>query len=169
MKKIIFSNIINVFLIAGQSYDDELTGIVLDAQNNKPISDVNIFIPDQQIGATTDQNGSFVIKGQLVFPIYLQISHIGYQSINKVIDAKPEESLTVYLAQMAIEMDELVVTATRSRRFRSEAPIATEVISKRKFWVKKCCDFYLKEPLVCICSRGSILNVLGMDRYSNTC
>ena len=71
MKKIIFSNIISVFLIAGQSYDDELTGIVLDAQNNKPISDVNIFIPDQQIGATTDQNGSFVIKGQLVFPIYL--------------------------------------------------------------------------------------------------
>ena len=90
MKKIIFSNIISVFLIAGQSYDDELTGFVLDVQNNKPISDVNIFIPDQQIGATTDQNGSFVIIGQLVFPIYLHISLIGDQSINKVIDAKPE-------------------------------------------------------------------------------
>ena len=79
MKKIILSNIISIFFLVGQSDDDELTGVVLDAQNNKPISDVNIFIPDQQIGATTDQNGSFVIKGQLVFPIYLQISHIGYQ------------------------------------------------------------------------------------------
>ena len=172
MKKIIFSNIISVFLIAGQSYDDELTGIVLDAQNNKPISDVNIFIPDQQIGATTDQNGSFVIKGQLVFPIYLQISHIGYQSINKVIDAKPDESLTVYLTQMAIEMDELVVTATRSRRFRNEAPIATEVISRTDIEnsgsrnVAELLSQRAGVSLQTSVAGGSILNVLGMDsRY----
>ena len=172
MKKIIFSNIISVFLIAGQSYDDELTGIVLDAQNNKPISDVNIFIPDQQIGATTDQNGSFVIKGQLVFPIYLQISHIGYQSINKVIDAKPEEILTVYLTQMTIEMDELVVTATRSRRFRNEAPIATEVISRTDIEnsgsrnVAELLSQRAGVSLQTSVAGGSILNVLGMDsRY----
>ena len=172
MKKIFISNIISILLIAGQNYDDQLTGIILDSQSGSPIPEVNIFIPNQQIGATTNQDGVFTIESELVFPIYLQISHIGYQSINQVIDAKPNEKLMIYLAQMAIEMDELVVTATRSSRFRSETPIATEVISRKDIVnsgsrnVAELLSQRAGVSLQTSVAGGSILNVLGMDsRY----
>ena len=69
-------------------------------------------------------------------------------------------------------MDELVVTGTRTEKFRSEAPISTEVINKKEIQnsgARNIAELLSQRAGVSLqtsVAGGSILNVLGMDsRY----
>ena len=48
------------FLIAQETYS--ISGIVLDSETEKPISNVNVYIEDSNAGTTTDYNGYFKLS-----------------------------------------------------------------------------------------------------------
>ena len=65
------------------SQTNNISGIILDSQNKKPISDVNIFIDNSHFGTTTDSEGYFsLMLNELVGDSSeLNIKMIGYENL----------------------------------------------------------------------------------------
>ena len=65
--------------LLAQTYN--ISGIVLDSETEKPISNVNVYIEDSNAGTTTDYNGYFKLSlnNQLENSAILNIKMIGYE------------------------------------------------------------------------------------------
>ncbi|WP_412476874.1 carboxypeptidase-like regulatory domain-containing protein [Flavobacterium sp. TBRC 19031] len=89
--------IFNVNLVIGQ-----VKGVVVD-ENNKPIPYVNIWVENENIGTTSNDNGFFIINAsegkRLVF------SAVGFES--KIISIKNEEK--VVLKTAVFKLDEILI------------------------------------------------------------
>ena len=83
MKKII----IYLFLIGCSSslFAQEFTGVILDKTNEKPIAFATIFFPELKTGTVSDEQGLFTIEHFNQHKIHIQISYVGYQTLDKTI------------------------------------------------------------------------------------
>lgn len=122
MKKII------LFLLISFSLSAQVKGVVLD-ENNKPIPYVNIWVENENIGTTSEENGQFILninpKNQT-----LLFSSIGFETIKKPIT----DCLKVILKSVAIKLDEVVISKPKNTKL-------IEIGNSKK-------RFYLPEPQV---------------------
>ncbi|MBR9976260.1 MAG: TonB-dependent receptor [Bacteroidetes bacterium] len=104
-------------------------GIVTDSLTGERLSLVNIYLPEQGMGAATDANGFFFIgnipQGQRQFRATL----IGYAPVVRDFTIEPGKILTLNfkLSPAVLEMD--VVETTADRRARYDTEISTMPIS----------------------------------------
>nr|HPN37916.1 TonB-dependent receptor [Melioribacteraceae bacterium] len=98
--------------------EKQLTGIiegtVLDKGTKMPLIAANIMIENSTIGATTDIEGKFVIKGVKVGNYNLKISYIGYQPIIKtdvIVKSGRSTVLLIELQLSSFQTDEVNVKA----------------------------------------------------------
>tara|TARA_A100001035_G_scaffold11714_1_gene8215 strand:- start:4593 stop:6710 length:2118 start_codon:yes stop_codon:yes gene_type:complete len=159
-------------LLFGSSSDDKVTGRVFDSSSKNPISNVNIYFPKEKVGATTDLNGNFQIEYKFDFPTTMEVAHIGYQTLYQTIDKNSSIDIDLALKKTFIKMDELVVTATRTKKLHKNVPIATEVINKseiKRSGATNIADLLAQRSGVSLQTSvegGSVLNLLGLDsRY----
>ena len=159
-------------LLFGSSADDKVTGRVFDSSSKNPISNVNIYFPKEKVGATTDLNGNFQIEYKFDFPTTMEVAHIGYQTLYQTIDKNSSIGIDLALKKTFIKMDELVVTATRTKKLHKNVPIATEVINKseiKRSGATNIADLLAQRSGVSLQTSvegGSVLNLLGLDsRY----
>ena len=159
-------------LLFGSSADDKVTGRVFDSSSKNPISNVNIYFPKEKVGATTDLNGNFQIEYKFDFPTTMEVAHIGYQTLYQTIDKNSSIDIDLALKKTFIKMDELVVTATRTKKLHKNVPIATEVINKseiKRSGATNIADLLAQRSGVSLQTSvegGSVLNLLGLDsRY----
>ena len=150
----------------------QIEGIVIDAETGNRLAQANIIISGTDFGTITNNDGEFIIEYSSDYPVRLKISHIGYITYVEQITQQMTNSIEIKLYPQTIQMDELVVTGTRSKKFRSEAPIATEVISQKEIQnsgARNVAELLSQRAGVSLqtsVAGGSILNVLGMDsRY----
>ena len=136
------------------------------------LSNVNIYFPKEEIGTTSNEDGNFIIDHPFQYPIIVIISHVGYESKTIQINEGESKKLLVKLKKQFIQMNELVVTATRTNKLHKEVPIATEVINKSdidKSGVSNVAELLSLRSGVSIQTSvegGSVLNILGLDsRY----
>ena len=108
-----------------------LTGTVLDNRNGSPISLVNVHDTASGYGETTDENGrfSFLLNNQE--KAELTFSHVAYETHHQVFDAS-ETDIIVKMNETLIQLDNIVVTSTRSGYLLRDVPVATEVIGKKE-------------------------------------
>ncbi|MBJ11600.1 MAG: hypothetical protein CMG62_00775 [Candidatus Marinimicrobia bacterium] len=80
-------------------------GIVYDIDTNKPIENVNIFLPDMDIGTLTAKNGSFKFNSINSDTCLVHASMIGYKlfSENFIIGNKENKTLKIFLNKEPIE------------------------------------------------------------------
>lgn len=99
--------------VNGQGQSIHYSGIVKDSLTNEPIEFVHVYLPGTSIGTVTNNQGEFL----LIIPEGLtentvSFSYLGYKSKN----AKPESNSNalnvILLTQSAIELNEVIVTAT---------------------------------------------------------
>ena len=150
---------------------DVISGTVFDEMKNS-LSNVNIYFPKEEIGTTSNENGNFIIDHSFQYPIIVIISHVGYESETIQINEGESKKLFVKLKKQFIQMDELVVTATRTKKLHKEVPISTEVINKsdiNKSGASTVAELFSLRSGVSIQTSvdgGSVLNILGLDsRY----
>jgi len=98
---LLFLNLTNLF---GQT-----KGIVIDKSTEKPIPFANIFIKDQNIGTTSDINGSFRITQSPVQSILI-ISAIGYETRAVI---SQEDNSTIELTPRIYELPEFKITSQK--------------------------------------------------------
>ena len=148
-----------------------LTGTVLDNRNGSPISLVNVYDTASGYGETTDENGrfSFLLNNQE--KAELTFSHVAYETHHQVFDAS-ETDIIVKMNETLIQLDNIVVTSTRSGYLLRDVPVATEVIGKKEISESGAItvnDLLQQRAGVSTSANvdgGAIFNMLGLDsRY----
>jgi len=148
-----------------------VSGRVIDGATNKGITNVNLFIPSQNIGTATGSNGSFLLAFQPNDNVQLNISHIGYSSSTMILSGETRD-IVIELNETFFQLEDVVVTSTRTEKLHKNVPVATEIISKKDILdsgalnVAELLSTRSGVSLQTSVDGGSMLNILGMDsRY----
>ena len=93
MKLIAFLFIIIPSLISAETFRNNISGCVIDAQTDEPLENVNVYISNTTFGAATDRDGYYIIKSVPPGNHELIVSMIGYNYISEIIFLKADSEL----------------------------------------------------------------------------
>ncbi|MEQ8811114.1 MAG: carboxypeptidase-like regulatory domain-containing protein, partial [Imperialibacter sp.] len=116
-----------LFFAAELSAQSVLNVRVLVADTQEPLVGATVQIAGTTQGAITDLNGEGQITVPGTEPVSLLASFVGYSSQRKKVVAGMTE--LVFNLEPEEELEEVIVTATRSSRTIEDIPIRMEVIS----------------------------------------
>ncbi|PRY89858.1 TonB-dependent receptor [Mongoliibacter ruber] len=129
--------IIGVLLLLGVTNftvaQQEIHVLVLDEHSEQPIPGATVQMLRTQIGAVTDQDGVAVLNRIPSGNITLRISLIGFEK--KELNLKEEDILispyqvAVYLHEAHGDLEEVVISSTRSSRTIADIPTRVEFIA----------------------------------------
>jgi len=100
------------FTVFAQDY--ELSGVITDAERNEPLPGATILVKGTQQGTTTNEDGRFNLRAINEPQVVLLISYVGYQSIERKVNIKEENSIKVALQSETITGKEVIVYAQRT-------------------------------------------------------
>lgn len=111
-----------------------LSGTVVDSRTSTGIPGAAVVVNGLSIGATTGEDGSFVIASPPYGTHKIVASMVGYHSASQEITIERGQPATVNftLHESAIEMGTIVVTGTRTPRFLRDVPVRTEVVTSER-------------------------------------
>ncbi len=118
-------------LLAAQDEVPPLIGRVVDLATGQPLIGVNVMVIGTHRGDATDMEGRFTIAGLPPGNITLLTSAIGYEDARTSVQLPRRDPLDIRLRETFFQMDEIVVTGTRTEKVFRDVPIATEVISRQ--------------------------------------
>ena len=75
-------------------YSFEITGFVSDGKNNRPISGVNIYIYNSNLGTSSNTEGQFTFTDIELGEYMLKFSHIGYDDY--FVKLKIDENVKIF-------------------------------------------------------------------------
>jgi TonB-dependent SusC/RagA subfamily outer membrane receptor len=99
-----------------------ITGVVLDAASQRPLSSAQVFIQGSGLGGLTNAVGRFLILNVPVGVHTLRAELIGYTGLSQQVTVTEGGSATIdfRLAEQALGLDEIVVTGTAGQARRRE-------------------------------------------------
>lgn len=97
--------------VAGQNF----TGTVLGKETKQAIPYAQVYFVDLKTGTTTDENGIFKIKQFNQKHIHIQITFIGYNIIDEIVNIDISKKQTFYIEKGHFELEEVVVSVPRGR------------------------------------------------------
>ncbi|XLS31038.1 TonB-dependent receptor [Flavobacteriaceae bacterium M23B6Z8] len=132
-----------------------ITGKVLD-ENGQPIPGANVVITGKAVGAVTDFDGLFSLSTSEVPPFKLTISSLGYTSSTVDITSN-NQNITVTLNEESTQLDEIVVSASRTPERIFESPVTVERFGLKDIKSTSSVDFY-----------DGLENLKGVDINTNS-
>ncbi len=154
MKKvyILFSLLILVFGQSGFAQTQStgtIRGIITDAQTDEPLIGVNIVITGTYLGASTDQDGFYVIGNVNPGEYTMELSYIGYKVVKKTgvkVEAGETETVNLKMESTALALGQEIVVVgekplieldeTSTRRTVTSEDISNKILSDAKAVVK---------------------------------
>ncbi len=111
-----------------------VSGRALDAVHGTPLPGANVVIAGTSAGASTDDDGAFLIVGITPGTHTLRASLIGYAPVDIDVTVVAAETLFVEfsLEPSHTEVEEVVVTGTRTVRSIADVPVRVEVIPEEE-------------------------------------
>ena len=106
-------------------------GRILDAQTNQPLAYATLVVLGTTQGATTDDDGHFVISNVRDREIRVRVTFVGYGT--KEVRLQPSSEITIKLEPTSINMEEVVVSANRTQTRRHLAPVLVNVTDAKLF------------------------------------
>ena len=134
MKKI-FSALVAalcIVLSAGaKDTDAHIYGHVIDKATGEHIPHIFVMLQGTTIGVSTDNSGHFTINNLPIGHFVLEVSAIGYKTQTRAIQVKEGMLLEVnfVLEEDHVQLDGVVVSATRSETTRKMAPTLVNVVT----------------------------------------
>lgn len=121
--------IVNCFIFHGFAQATLIEGSVT-GNDSKPLEDAYVSIPAKGISAITDRNGKYQITGNFSGNITIRVSYSGFKTNEQQISvvAGQKNNADFELEQTVIDLNAIVVTATRSGRPLKNVPIHTQVV-----------------------------------------
>lgn len=174
-------NIITILLLIAVAYtavgkgitaDGRITGKVTDKATGQPVPGVTITIPDLKIATSTNEKGTYLLRGLPNGEYLIQVSAIGYASETKVIDLGNTYSVDFKLSASNYELSDVVVTALGNTTTRKRATIPITVVTNkmiREGVANTAIDLLSSLPGINATTEGSgttkpQINGLGFDR-----
>ena len=87
-----------------------LNGVITDASSNETLIGVNLILPEAKTGVVTNDYGYYSIKlpeGEYI----IQISYVGYQSIQRSITLDADTKMDFKLNQSSENLEEVIITS----------------------------------------------------------
>ena len=109
--------------------------IIKDETTQEPLIGATAIIKGTTTGATADLNGLITIDNFPTGEQTIVYSFVGYENKTETVNISSNDTMIVFLSQ-GEEMEEVVVTATRSSRTIDEIPTRTEVIAAEELGEK---------------------------------
>ncbi|MEE9350351.1 MAG: TonB-dependent receptor [Flavobacteriaceae bacterium] len=113
MKTIISATLFIFASIA--AFAQDFTGIVLDKETKQAIPYVQVYFVDLKTGTTTDENGIFKFDNFNQKTIHIQLTYVGYKTIEQIININTTKKQIFYLEQAHFELEEVVISAPTGR------------------------------------------------------
>jgi membrane protease YdiL (CAAX protease family) len=143
------AGIVSIIIIAGlcllasptksnaQEVTQNIFGKVIDNTTNEPLPYASIVVVDSDplIGDAADFDGNFILKNIKVGRQTIKISMVGYNSYlvkELLVSSGQEVSLTIKLQKSSVELDDVVVSVSKSTPLNSMA-----TLSSRQFTVEE--------------------------------
>ena len=121
---------------SGDAAAGSLSGIVIDKSTGEYLPFVNVMVKSAGVkGAESRLDGSFVISNLTPGPVSVEASFLGYKKYmadSILILAGQHQDLVIEMESSFIEVDEVVVTATRKSQVLVSAPVSVEVVKAQQ-------------------------------------
>lgn len=142
MKQLIFILPLLLFgsLLHSNTAEAWVKGRITDRQTGETIPGVNVLYKKNQ-GTVTDLQGVFLIQAE-AGPMVLDFRLLGYKTLTRNIQLKANDTLMLNIAleQDVIEMDQVVVTASRIEQRMAELTVSMSVIKPDEIGKKHITD-----------------------------
>lgn len=119
----IYYFILTLFFCSISFAQTTVSGSVKD-DKNEPIPGANISIVGDSTGTISDSDGKFSLSAKSL-PITIEISNVGY-GVQTVEVTKSNQVINVTLKQQDTQLDEIVVSASRTPEKIRESPVTIE-------------------------------------------
>ncbi|MBW8685448.1 TonB-dependent receptor [Chitinophaga rhizophila] len=119
--------IITGLLLFMQSHA-QVQGSVVDAQTGEVLPGVTVQVLHADKGCRTDARGRFTLQGNTNDSV--QVSFIGYQTRKLRLSSQP--SPVISLSPATASLNEIIVTTSRDKQARTDAPVAISTISTQE-------------------------------------
>lgn len=113
----------------GAAAQHRVSGTVTDAQTGEALVGVNVIANGTTLGTTTDEKGHYELSSRVTLGS-LTFSFIGYLSTTRPVGSL--SSIDVRLSPSSVDLQPVVVSASRGAQSRTEAPIAIDVLSAKQ-------------------------------------
>lgn len=133
-----------IFSHAGTSptrSDANITGHVLDSETGEHIPYYAIHIKGTSLGAMTDASGHYAIHDLKPGQYTLEASMAGYQTLSRSVEVKAGHTIEVNFNVMpdAFDLDQVVVTGSKSEQKRRNSPALVNVIGSKTLNIVNAC------------------------------
>ncbi|MCZ8091336.1 TonB-dependent receptor [Flavobacterium sp.] len=120
----IYLCILSLFICSITFAQTTVSGSVKDSKN-EPIPGANIKVEGESTGTISDGDGKFTLSTSKKPPFTLEISSIGFGT-QKVSVTSNNQNVTAILADQETQLDEIVVSASRTPERIRESPVTVE-------------------------------------------
>jgi outer membrane receptor for ferrienterochelin and colicins len=117
--------------IGQSSSNGAVSGVVKDDENRQGVPFVNIVLKGTQLGAASDENGRYIIRGIPPGEYTLVVSAVGFRTNEARLRIEPGSTVIrdFFLAHSMVELTEVLVYGASLRRERlTEAPASVTII-----------------------------------------
>lgn len=127
-----FAIAISILVQSAQTFAQQITGFVQDYKGN-PIENATILIENTSIAGKTDETGKFSLPSD-ADKVVLIIRGVGYQTAKQPLAKENFNANTIFkLYEDNLNLNEVVVSATRYGIDRQKAPVIVNVLSPKLF------------------------------------
>ena len=164
--------ILSLFFCSISFAQNSISGSVNDT-NNMPISGANVTVVGESKGTVTDSDGKFILNSNKKFPFSIEISNVGFAS-QKITITSNNQKVNVKLLEEQTNLEEIVVSASRTAEKVKESPVTVERMTIRDIKKTASPSFYdglenLKEVQMNTSSMSfKSINTRGFATVSNT-
>ncbi len=125
-----------MLVFAGASQSQRIinfSGHVADSRQN-PIAAASIYLLNSNRGAISDEQGNFSLNNVVAGKYIVQVSAIGYATIDLDIELGTATSspVQIHLPDAAVQLDAVMVSAQKTEEFLQQVPLSISAISGRQ-------------------------------------
>ena len=115
--------------LMGQTFS--ISGTVLDSSTMRPV--MGVYVTTGKQGAQTSSSGRFSIADVPAGQVRLSSMYFStYSTDQREFTLRADTSITLYIKEESLGLDEVVVTGTRTERRLSDVPVLTSVVRQHE-------------------------------------
>jgi len=162
LRRLIFT--VCCLLVMASSYSQSklsLTGKITDAKTGEPLSGASIYFPDLRTGIACNSEGMYVIANIAAGKYLVEISHLGYASINETIELGGTTQRDFKLDPSVVESEGVTITGVSSATSTKRTPVPVNIIKREDMFANistNLIDNIAKTPGVAQVSTGPAIS-----------
>lgn len=145
MKKII--TLLFLIIVTAQLFSQEGTDAMLFGDikcKGKHIPYVNIIVKGTTIGTTTDVSGHYKLANLPIGKVVIIAQCLGYKMQEQEVEMKLNKATELFfdIEEDPLELEQIVVTGTKTKHYIKDVPVRTEVITAKAIETKNANSLY---------------------------